>query len=261
MLKNKSEEIRKIVLACSAILGFLVVWQLLVMTETLGKILPGPIPTIQLLIYSMSNKIGENTIWGHILWSFSRSMTGFFMGSFLGISLGLLMGRYKLVRAIIRPFTEMIRPVPPIAWISLAILWFGLGEFMKYFIIFIAVFNNMCINTYMGYQSVDQELLGVGRMLGASEAALFKTVILPATVPYIFAGAHVGIATSWAAVVAAEMVRSSEGLGWMVVAGMDINDVQQILVGVMAIAIVGFFLAAGMRKLEDKLCEWNVRGV
>lgn len=244
-----------------SIVLFLVLWHLLVSVTSLGRIMPGPIAVILKLLDSCIHPIGKYTIFGHILWSLSRSMTGFLLGSALGILLGLLMARYRMVEAIIRPFTEMIRPIPPIAWISLAILWLGLGEPMKYFIIFIAVFNGMCINVYMGYKSVDQQLIGVAQMLGANEHTIFRTIILPATVPYIFAGAHIGLATSWAAVVAAEMVRSSEGVGWMVVAGMDINDISQILVGVLAIGIIGLTLATLMRKLEAKLCEWNERGV
>lgn len=260
MTKNL-RNLKKVGAAAVSITAFLLLWHLLVTFTQLGKIMPGPITVIGRLLESFTKPIGKYTIGGHVLWSLSRSMTGFLLGSGLGILLGLLMGRYRMAEALIRPFTEMIRPVPPIAWISLAILWLGLGEAMKYFIIFIAVFNNMTINVYMGYKSVDQELVGVSQMLGASESQVFRTVVLPATVPYIFAGAHIGLATSWAAVVAAEMVRSSEGVGWMVVAGMDINDISQILVGVMAIGIIGLVLASLMRMLEAKLCEWNVRGV
>lgn len=247
--------------AMVSIIGFLVLWQILVTFTSLSSIMPGPMAVVQKLLLSCTHPIGKYTIFGHIAWSLSRSLTGFLLGSVLGILIGLLMGRYRLFEAIVRPFTEMVRPIPPIAWISMAILWLGLGEPMKYFIIFIAVFNNMTINVYMGYKSVDQELVGVSQMLGAAESQVFRTVILPATIPYIFAGAHIGLATSWAAVVAAEMVRSSEGVGWMVVAGMDINDIPQILVGVMAIGLVGLLLATLMRLLEAKLCEWNVRGV
>lgn len=260
MVKTQSKW-KKLLSGAISIFVFLVLWQLLVQLTDLGKIMPGPVEVIAKLLDSFVHPIGRYTIFGHILWSLSRSMTGFLLGCLAGIATGLLMARYRLVEAIVRPFTEMIRPIPPIAWISLAILWLGLGEPMKYFIIFIAVFNNMTINVYMGYKSVDQELVGVAQMLGASERQIFRTVILPATVPYIFAGAHIGLATSWAAVVAAEMVRSSEGVGWMVVAGMDVNDIPQILVGVMAIGIVGLSLATLMRWIEAKQCAWNERGV
>ncbi len=261
MNATSMDKLKKLGAAAISICVFILLWQLLVSLTSLGQILPGPFTVFGRILNSFVTPIGKYTIFGHLLWSLSRSMTGFLLGSFLGILLGLLMGRYRLAEAIIRPFTEMIRPIPPIAWISLAILWLGLGEAMKYFIIFIAVFNNMTINVYMGYKSVDQQLIGVAQMLGAKESQIFKTVVLPATVPYIFAGAHIGLATSWAAVVTAEMVRSSEGVGWLVVAGMDINDLGQILVGVVAIGCIGLLLATLMRMLEAKLCEWNVRGV
>jgi NitT/TauT family transport system permease protein/sulfonate transport system permease protein len=170
------------------------------------------------------------------------------------------MGRYKLVEAIFKPLYETVRPIPPIAWISLAILWFGIDERMKYFIIFVSAFNNITINVFQGAKSVDQELIGVAKMLGAKEKQIFKEVVIPATVPYIFAGAQIGISSSWAAVVAAEMVRSSKGLGWMIVSAMDINDIPQIFVGIIAIGVIGFLLATGMRKFEEKACNWRIRG-
>lgn len=170
------------------------------------------------------------------------------------------MGRFRLAEAIFLPFYEMIRPIPPIAWISLAILWFGIGESMAYFIIFLATFNVLTINVYRGTKALDQQLVGCAKMLGANEVQVFWTVVLPATVPYIFAGMQIGLSTSWAAVVAAEMVRSSRGVGFLIVSGMDLNNIPQIFVGIIAIGLVGLLLATFMRGVEAKLCQWNVRG-
>ncbi|WP_343247624.1 ABC transporter permease [Diplocloster hominis] len=255
------EGIGKTLAAIVSITCFLLIWHAVTSLTALGNILPGPIATLEAFFRSFVQPIGRYTIWGHIFWSLSRVLVGFLAAAVCGIILGIAMSRYRLVEAIASPFYEMIRPIPPIAWISLAILWFGLGEPMKYFIIFIGAFNNITINVYMGGKSVDQELVGVARMLGANEKQVFTTVVIPATVPYIFAGLHIGLSISWATVVAAEMVRSSEGLGWIVVSGMDFNDIGQILVGIMAIGIMGFLLITAMRALEAKICEWNVRGV
>ena len=130
----------------------------------------------------------------------------------------------------------------------------------SYFIIFLSAFNNITINVYMGTKSVRQELVGCARMLGANEAQVFRTVVVPATTPYIFTGLQVGISSSWAAVVAAEMVRSSKGLGFLIVSGMDVNNMPQIFVGIVAIGIVGLLLATVMRGVESRLCQWNIRG-
>ena len=187
-------------------------------------------------------------------------LVGYVTACILEISLGLLMGRFRLIEAIFNPFYEMIRPIPPIAWISLAILWFGIGESMTYFIIFLATFNVLTINIYRGTKSLNEQLVGCAKMLGANEKQVFWTVVLPATVPYIFAGMQIGLSTSWAAVVAAEMVRSTKGVGFLIVSGMDLNNIPQSFVGIIAIGIVGFLLATVMRGVEKRLCQWNVRG-
>lgn len=222
--------------------------------------MPGPAVILNAFFRSFVEEIAGYTVLGHIFWSLSRVLVGYILACLLGITLGLLMGRFRLMEAIFNPFYEMIRPIPPIAWISLAILWFGIGESMTYFIIFLATFNVLTINVYRGTKALNQELAGCAKMLGANETQVFWTVVLPATVPYIFAGMQIGLSTSWAAVVAAEMVRSSRGVGFLIVSGMDLNNIPQIFVGIIAIGLVGFLLATCMRGVEARLCQWNVRG-
>ena len=262
MKKTKSlpENMQKIICGAISILGFLLLWQAAVSLTGLGKIMPGPAVILNAFFRSFVEEIAGYTVLGHIFWSLSRVLVGYILACLLGITLGLLMGRFRLMEAIFNPFYEMIRPIPPIAWISLAILWFGIGESMTYFIIFLATFNVLTINVYRGTKALNQELAGCAKMLGANETQVFWTVVLPATVPYIFAGMQIGLSTSWAAVVAAEMVRSSRGVGFLIVSGMDLNNIPQIFVGIIAIGLVGFLLATCMRGGEARLCQWNVRG-
>ena len=103
-------------------------------------------------------------------------------------------------------------------------------------------------------------MIGASRMLGANSFQVFTTVILPASIPYVFSGLQVALGTSWATVVAAEMVRSSEGVGWIIVSGMESNNMEQIMVGIVTIGIIGLLLTTLLRKLEERLCAWNVRG-
>ena len=262
MKKTKSlpENMQKIICGAISILGFLLLWQAAVSLTGLGKIMPGPAVILNAFFRSFVEEIAGYTVLGHIFWSLSRVLVGYILACLLGITLGLLMGRFRLMEAIFNPFYEMIRPIPPIAWISLAILWFGIGESMTYFIIFLATFNVLTIHVYRGTKALNQELAGCAKMLGANETQVFWTVVLPATVPYIFAGMQIGLSTSWAAVVAAEMVRSSRGVGFLIVSGMDLNNIPQIFVGIIAIGLVGFLLATCMRGVEARLCQWNVRG-
>lgn len=137
---------------------------------------------------------------------------------------------------------------------------FGLGESSKYFLIAYSAFCAVTMNAYSGVRAVDPELMGAARMLGANNRQVFFTIVLPSCVPQIFAGLQIAVGTSWATVVAAEMVRSSEGVGWVIVKGQDSNSTIQILVGIIAIGIVGYVLAVTMRFVEAKLCRWSVRG-
>lgn len=258
MSKAKLQESRqKIIAAIISFTVFLCLWQFSTQGTELGRLMPGPIAVFIRLVQSFYIPIGTHTIMGHMLWSLSRVMTGFFIASALGIILGLGMGWNRTIEAIFKPIFEVIRPIPPIAWISISVLWFGLGESSKYFIIFLSGFSNITINVYMGAKSVDPELVGAARMLGAKRSQLFTSIVIPSSIPYIFTGLQIAISSSWAAVVAAEMIRSTEGVGWLITSGMGINDTEQIMVGIVAIGIVGYLLATIMREVEAKLCRWT----
>lgn len=250
----------KTICAAISIFVFLCLWELTVRTTSVGLFISSPITVISKVISSVFTPIGTHTIQGHILWSLSRVAIGFLIGGVAGVVLGVLMGWFRPIEALFRPLFEVIRPVPPIAWIPLAILWFGLGEKTKYFLIFLAVFCNVTMNAYSGAKAVDPELVGAAKMLGANNVQVFFRVVLPSCVPQIFAGLQIGLGSGWATVVAAEMVRASEGLGWVITKGQDLNSPLQILVGIVGIGIIGYILAVLMRAIEAKLCVWSERG-
>ena len=250
----------KFICAAISIFVFLVIWQLVVSFTKAGLVLAGPVETLSAFFVAIVDPIGTHTIEGHILWSLSRVLVGLVLGSACGIILGILMGWFKPFSALVRPLFELLRPIPPIAWIPLSIVWFGLGEASKYFLIFYSAFCAVTMNAHSGVRQVDPELMGAARMLGASNRQVFFTIVLPSCVPQIFAGLQIAVGTAWATVVAAEMVRSSEGVGWGIIKGQDSNSTVQILVGIVAIGIVGYILAVAMRAIEAKLCKWSVRG-
>lgn len=240
---------------------FLLIWHMGVSGSDLSVVMPGPIPVIKGFLNSFVEPIGRHTMTVHILYSLMRVLPAYVVGSLTGIILGILMGWYPKVNDIVRPIYEIIRPIPPIAWIPISIVWFGIGEGSKWFLIFLAAFVPITLNAYAGAISVDATLIKCSKMLGASDRQVFSTVVLPYSVPNIFAGLQVGLSASWATVVAAEMIRSSEGVGWIIISSMDTNNVLQSLIGIAGIGIVGFVLAIIMRKMEDLLCAWNKREV
>jgi NitT/TauT family transport system permease protein/sulfonate transport system permease protein len=258
-LREKQSNYERIICAIISIVIFLCLWQIVATFTSASHFLAGPIEVLKTFLFSIVVPLGKNRMFGHIFWSLSRVLAGFVIGSALGVVAGMAMGLYKPVDAFIRPIFELIRPIPAIAWIPLSIVWFGLGEPAKYFLIALSSFCSVTINAFTGASSVDETLIGAAKMLGANDRQVFTTIILPAAVPQIFAGLQIAIGSAWMTVVAAEMVKSSEGLGWIVIKGQEINSVVQILVGILSIGIVGFILATIMRSIEAKLFLWNER--
>ena len=206
---------------------------------------------------SFFKPIGRYTIYGHLYYSIRRVLIGYTVATVLGIIVGIAMGTSRYAEAIIKPIFELIRPIPPIAWIPLVILWFGVGELPKYAIIFIGSFTNVTLNAYTGAQRVDPTLIGCARMLGTSDRDIFFRVILPSSLPQIFAGMQVALSTAWMAVLAAEMIGAQEGCGWIILRGSDTTNIPLVLVGMVVIGVVGLFLATVMRMAERRLCSWN----
>lgn len=225
-----------------------------------GMFFPGPIKTLQYFFFHFSEKIGPGTIPYHALMSLKRIIPAYIGASVVGVALGLLMAMYRGIDAIVRPIFSIIRPIPPVAWIPLAILWFGINDESKYFLIALATFVSVLQNAYDGAKAADPQLIGVARMLGANDSRVFMTVVLPGAVPYIFAGLQLGLNAAWGQVVGSEMIRSVDGLGWIIIRGTDSNNILQELAGVVMIGILGYALAAAMRFIESKLVRWNKRG-
>ncbi len=260
MNENVKERLLSIICAIISIGAFLVFWWCGTTFTDLGKLLPDPITVLQAMGGYIFGTVGKCSLLMHTVNSLRRVLIGFCIGSAAGVVLGLLMGRYALARAIFNPLFRVIRPIPPIAWIPISIIWFGLGEEAKIFLIILAAFANTTLNAMTGAQNVDQQVINAARMLGANERQIFLTVIIPASVPAIFAGLQVGISSSWASVVAAEMIKAENGLGWIIQAGMDNNNMTQILAGIIMIGVGGFALTCIMRTIEGVMCRWNKSG-
>ncbi|MDR1520411.1 MAG: ABC transporter permease [Planctomycetota bacterium] len=239
--------------------GFLLLWQLSVSFTVIGTLMPGPFAVAATLMRSFAVPLGGHTIQEHAYYSFMRVIIGYGTAVALGISFGVGAGLSRWFRALFRPLFEMIRPIPTVAWIPLAILWFGVDEMSKYFIVFYGAFANVALSVYQGILGVDPVLIGAARMLGCSERQVTFKVMLPACIPYIFAGMQVGLSAGIMSVVVAEMIKSTEGIGWIIHAGQQNADMTQVLSGMVALALFGLLLATILRRVERKMCAWSVR--
>ena len=195
----------------------------------------------------------------HMLYSLYRVVLGYAVASLLAIPLGLLMGWSAKLLKMIRPLIEVVRPIPPLAWIPIAILWFGIGIKSAAFIIFLGAFFPILLNTISGVLSIHPILIEAARTLHAKEKDIFLKVLFPGTVPSIFVGMRIGIGIGWMTLVAAEFtgVREGYGLGYMIMTARDIQRPDEILAGMLVIGIIGLFIDIALRATEAKAIRWK----
>lgn len=198
-----------------------------------------------------------HTLFGHFLISTYRVLAGFFLGCLLGVPLGITMGLSKIVRGLFDPIIELYRPVPPLAYIPIIIIWMGIGDSGKIMLLFLATFAIMVISARSGVKSVTIEKIHAAYSLGASRAQVLRHVILVNALPEIFTGMRVSMGVAWATLVAAEMVAATAGLGWMVLNAARYLRTDIVIMGVIVMGMVGYGFDLIMRLVERKLIPWK----
>ncbi len=236
-------------------IAFLLAWHYLAAAGLLG--LATPESTGKELVRLMGVKLAGRNLFGHIWASARRILIGFTIGALAGLPLGLFMGLNRYVNAIVKPVFDLFKPMPPIAWISISILWFGIGEPSKIFIIVIGSFVPCVLNAYSGIRIIEPELYDVIRVLGGKRRHEIMHVSIPACYPALFAGIQISLSVAWTCVLAAELVSSRSGLGWIIIRGMKLTQPQLVLGGMAAIAVVAAFFSFSVGGLEKMLCPWK----
>jgi ABC-type nitrate/sulfonate/bicarbonate transport system permease component len=237
--------------------AFLAIWHFVAKAQILGKSLATPYEVVQEMGRMMTVELAGKTLLGHIWASTQRILIGFSLGAVFGIPLGLFMALNRYVNAVIKPVFDLFKPMPPIAWISISILWFGIGEASKVFIIFIGSFVPCLLNAYNGIRIIDEELYDVVRVLGGNRRDEILQVSFPAALPALFAGIQISISIAWTCVLAAELVGSRSGLGWIIVRGMRLTKPELVIGGMLIIALVAGLFSFSVSGLERLLCPWK----
>lgn len=247
-------------LSVAGILSFLLIWQLLVQTGIVsGRYLAKPTEVISLFFYKLSNVNPDGaTIPTSLVASLKVALTGFFLALVTGIPIGLLMGWYKGFSKFFRPVFEIIRPIPPISWISLTIIWLGIGVRAKAFIIFFAAFIPCVINSATGIQQTSQTLINFAKTCGASNLKIFFKVGIPSSLPIMFAGIRVALGNAWATLVAAEMLAADAGIGYMILMGRSFARADIIILGMVIIGAVGALFTGLLSFVERHVIKWRV---
>jgi NitT/TauT family transport system permease protein len=255
-------------------IAFLAVWQWLSTQAIVNPhILPAPTAVLaKWWEYLMPMEAYDPARSGYLAWMFSGEMirdayaslyrvtVGFVVGAALALPLGLMMGANDRIYQLFNPLIQVLRPIPPIAFIPLSILWFGLGNPPAIFLIVIGAFFPILMNTIAGVRNVDGIYIRAARSLGASQATMFLRVILPAATPYILTGMRIGVGTAFIVVIVAEMIAVNNGLGYRILEAREFFWSDKIIAGMFTIGLLGLAIDTGMNRLNNHLLKWH-RGI
>jgi len=246
-------------LSALSLVTFFLFWAAIVhfglISETL---LASPEDVLKTFCSKLNDRAPDGATLGqHFESSLLLALTGYFSAVIIGVPLGLLMGWYRKIDELVRPVFELVRPIPPIAWIPLAILWFGIGLTAKAYIIWLSAFVPSVINSYFGIKLTEPVLINVVRTFGAGKWESFLKVGVPAALPMVFTGLRLSLSSAWMTLVAAELLAATEGLGYMIQMGRTLARPDVIIVGMLTIGFTGALMAFVLEKLESKLAPWR----
>ena len=208
-------------------------------------------PTPSQVVTATLDLAQEGELWTHIGASLFRVGVGFFLAIVIGIPIGLWMGWKRGVFTTLNPFVQVMRPISPIAWIPLAILWFGVGDLSPIFLIFLSSVFPTILQTAAGVQTIERQYLWAADNFGVSRYRLFFQVVIPAVLPQIIVGMRVSLGIAWLVVVAAEMIALRSGLGYLIIDSRNAgNRYDLVVAGMIIIGLTGLLLDAMMRRLE-----------
>ena len=246
-------------LSIIGILSFFIIWELLVITGTVdSKKLCDVLEIFKLFILKFTDPNPDGAVLLVNIWSsLEIALCGFGLSIVIGIPLGWFMGWYRGFDAFMRPIFEIIRPIPPVSWIPLTIVWLGIGLPAKAFIVFFAAFVPCLINAYTGIRQTKAVLINVGKTFGATNFTIFWKVGIPSSMTMTFAGVKVAIGNAWATLVAAEMLASSSGLGYMILMGRSYGRVDLVILGIVVIGLLGVIISAIINACEDLVLGWK----
>jgi len=221
--------------------------------------LPSPLAVWEKFMLALTEGVSNSTLWQHTLASIGRVFGAFALALVTAVPIGILMGVNRFVRGLFDPIIEFYRPLPPLAYLPLVIIWLGIGEFPKVFLIYLAIFAPMAIAARAGVRSVSTEQIHAAYAMGATRGQVISQVIMKAALPEIFTGMRIGIGVGWTTLVAAEMVAANRGLGFMVLNAAENLESDTVIMGILIIGIFAFAFDLLIRYLEKVLIPWKGR--
>lgn len=230
-------------------------WQFVstaVLDASTATLLPPP----SAIVVGAWELIETGELFRHLRDSLKREMVAFVF-ALTAVPLGIAMGWSRMVNEQLDVLVEVLRPIPPLAWIPLSILWFGIGDTQNQFIIFLGMFFPILLNTIAGVKNIEPNLIHAARCLGASEVKVLWRVVLRACLPSIITGVRVGLGVGWMALVAAELVGANSGLGFLINDARTLLRTDYVIVGMVTIGVVGLLIDRGVRMLGAWMMPWS----
>ena len=250
---------RHLTLSLATLLVLLVIWWAVAAAHWVSPLfLPAPGQVLnKLLTIASPQGFMDATLWQHLAASLGRIVVALLAATIIGIPVGIAMGLSPTVRGILDPLIELYRPVPPLAYLPLMVIWFGIGETSKILLIYLAIFAPVAMSALAGVKSAQQVRIRAAQSLGASRAQVLWLVILPGALPEILTGLRIGLGVGWSTLVAAELIAATRGLGFMVQSAGEFLATDVVLAGIAVIAIIAFSLELGLRALQRRLTPWH----
>lgn len=239
--------------------GLLILW--FAVTAGTGlvapRVLPSPETVAERFATLLTTSFGGSDLIGHALASLGRWAIGVLSAIAIGLPLGVALAWLPPLRAAVTPVFELLRYIPPFAWVPIAVLWFGASTVTQALVVFIAAFPACVINTQLGVSQVDPILVSAARTLGARSWTTLRRVVLPVAAADAFTGIRIAVSNGWMALVGAELIVGKQGLGFLISQGQVNDSVATIFVGIISIGLLGVLIDVGVRKLQHIALPWR----
>lgn len=240
------------------VLVLILIWEVVTYFEWIAPLyLPSPQAVLIKLWEVSTTGYMDASLGQHLLASFTRIGLALLAAVLVAVPAGLAIGLSRIARAVLDPLIEFYRPVPPLAYLPLIVIWFGIGEFSKVLLIFLAVFAPIVVATAAGVRKVDPVRIRVTQSLGGSRWQIIRFVVIPSALPDVLTGIRIGLGTGWSTLVAAELIAATQGLGFMIQSASQFLITDLVIAGILVIALVAYLLEICLRWLQHKWVPWQ----